>query len=266
MLRSLTAFALLTTHGFAQDRIPSHCIAIAEGPETLWHAAYTDPVAAETVRITYLDHAMFMLQTEGGLSAVTDYTGYLGSADFVPTVATMNHAHSSHMTSNPDPRIPHVLEGWGEFGEGVDHHLELGEMLVRNVQTNIRLGMDGVEDNGNSIFIFEVAGLCIGHLGHLHHEPSEEDYARIGRLDVVFAPVDGGRTLDLPTMIKVLGRLRSSVVIPMHWFGEGSLARFLIGIQDEFAVEIMDGPETVVSLKGLPQRPTVVVLRPEFLK
>jgi hypothetical protein len=21
----------------------------------------------------------------------------------------------------------------------------------------------------NSIFIFEVAGLCIGHLGHLHH-------------------------------------------------------------------------------------------------
>jgi hypothetical protein len=24
--------------------------------------------------------------------------------------------------------------------------------------------------DGNSVFIFEVAGLCIGHLGHLHHE------------------------------------------------------------------------------------------------
>ena len=57
-------------------------------------------------------------------------------------------------------------------------------MLVRNVTTDIRGGFSGsrIEDN-NSIFVFEVAGLCIGHLGHLHHEPSDETYAAIGRLD-----------------------------------------------------------------------------------
>ena len=43
---------------------------------------------------------------------------------------------------------------------------------------------DEMERDGNSIFIFEVAGLCIGHLGHLHHELDEGHYAEIGRLDV----------------------------------------------------------------------------------
>ncbi|MEL6587848.1 MAG: MBL fold metallo-hydrolase, partial [Pseudomonadota bacterium] len=78
-------------------------------------------------------------------------------------------------------------------------------------------------------------------------------------------PVDGGLTLDLPTMIRVLQRLRSSVVIPMHWWGRGSLDRFLAGMSEEFAVDVRDASSLEVSLRSLPSRPTVVVLRPSFL-
>ncbi|MEY9138330.1 hypothetical protein ACVIWV_010144 [Bradyrhizobium diazoefficiens] len=30
-----------------------------------------------------------------------------------------------------------------------------------------------------------VAGLCIGHLGHLHHKLDDSHFAQIGRLDIV---------------------------------------------------------------------------------
>lgn len=269
MLRHVAALLLLAAPAAAQDRIPSHCIAVADaapGLEFLHHAAHTDPVPQDSVRIRYLQHAMFLIQTAGGLSAATDYTGWLGPADFVPTVVTMNHAHSSHWTSRPDPRIPHVLQGWGEHhGETADHHLDLGEMLVRNVSTDIR-SYGGVEENGNSIFVFEVAGLCIGHLGHLHHEPNDEQYAALGRLDVVIAPVDGGYTMDLPTMIRVVQRLRSSVVIPGHWFSYEGLDRFLAGMSDDFLIERPGGSEVVLSLRTLPARPTIVVLEPQALE
>ncbi|MEM9639301.1 MAG: MBL fold metallo-hydrolase, partial [Pseudomonadota bacterium] len=118
---------------------------------------------------------------------------------------------------------------------------------------------------GNSIFVFELAGLCVGHLGHLHHEPSAAQYAALGRLDVVMAPVDGGYTLDLPTMIRVLKRLKSSVVIPMHWFSLYGLDEFLVGMADEFAVVEVGGPALDISLDRLPTRPTVMVLRPALL-
>jgi L-ascorbate metabolism protein UlaG (beta-lactamase superfamily) len=263
------ALSLLAATGQAQDRIPSHCIAVAQsapGLEYLHKASFRDPLPADTVRINYIDHASFMIQTTGGLNAVTDFTGFIGNVDLIPDVVTMNHAHSTHWTANPDPAIPHVLRGWGQvFGEGVDHYLDLGEMLVRNVPTDIR-SFRGVEERGNSIFIFEVAGLCIGHLGHLHQEPSPEQYAAIGRLDVVMAPVDGGLTLDLPTMMRVVGRLRSSVVIPMHWFGDGTLRAFVDGMSTQFAVVDAGESSLELSLATLPRQPTIVVLRPQLLQ
>lgn len=248
----------------AQDRRPSHCIALAQAPgfEYVHRAAFGDPLADYTVRLSYIDHATFILETAGGLSVATDYTGFLGVRDFVPDVATMNHAHGSHWTPSPDPRIKHLLKGWQE-----DHHLDLGEMLVRNVTTDIRSAFSGgVEVDGNSIFVFEVGGLCIGHLGHLHHEPDQAQYAALGRLDVVMAPVDGGLTLDLPTMVKVLSRLKSSIVIPMHWWGQGSLNRFVAGLGREFKVERPASSSLEISVRSLPKQPTVVILHPAFLR
>ncbi|MGR3703888.1 MAG: MBL fold metallo-hydrolase [Paracoccaceae bacterium] len=263
------ALSTLAATAQAQERIPSHCIAVAEaapGLEYLHRASFRDPLPADTVRINYIDHASFLIQTTGGLNAVTDFTGFIGNVDLIPDVVTMNHAHGTHWTAAPDPAIPHVLRGWGEvFGEGVEHYLDLGEMLVRNVPTDIR-SFRGVEARGNSIFIFEVAGLCIGHLGHLHQEPSPEQYAAMGRLDVVMAPVDGGLTLDLDTMMRVVGRLRSSVVIPMHWFGEGTLRAFVDGMSTQFAVVDAGESSLELSLTSLPRQPTIVVLRPQLLQ
>jgi L-ascorbate metabolism protein UlaG (beta-lactamase superfamily) len=267
LILSLILFALPAA---AQDRRPSHCIAIAEadpGLDYVQLASFGSPLPdRDTVRINYVAHATFLIETAGGLTAATDYTGFLGATTLIPDIVTMNNAHETHFTGFPDPAIPHVLEGWAKGGVAADHYLDLGEMLIRNVPTDVR-GYDRavVRKEGNSIFVFEVAGLCIGHLGHLHHEPDEMQYASLGRLDVVMAPVDGGMTLDLPTMIRVLTRLRSSVVIPMHWFGGYSLDRFLAGIAEEFEVRRPGLSSLEVSLRSLPPRPTVIVLEPAYL-
>ena len=269
MIRLFLIFLLLGSTAAAQDtRRPSHCIAIADaapGIEYLHKASFRDPLPDYTVRISYLSHASFLIQSPRGVSAVTDYTGFIGNVDFTPDVVTMNHAHETHWTAFPDPAIAHALKGWGEYGKGIDHYLTVGDMLIRNVSTDIRSG-GGVEEEGNSIFVFEVEGLCIGHLGHLHHEPDPAQYAALGRLDVVMAPVDGGMTLDLPTMIRVLKRLRSSVVIPMHWFGDSTLERFLDGMANDFAIDLVRDNTIEVSLRTLPDRPTVKVLFPRYLR
>lgn len=254
----------------AEERRPSHCIAIADaapGLTFLHKASWTDTLPDYTVRISYIAHASFLIQTRGGLNMVTDYTGFIGTTRMIPDVVTMNHAHDTHWTAFPDPAIPHVLQGWGDFGEGIDHHLNLGEVLIRNVSTDIRSAFGGgVEAEGNSIFIFEAEGLCIGHLGHLHHVPSDAQFAALGRLDVVMAAVDGGTTMPLPEMIEVLQRLKSSVVIPMHWFSDYSLTAFLTGIAGDFDVRRTGETSLEVSLKTLPDRPTVVVLEPRYLR
>ncbi|MBT9382678.1 MBL fold metallo-hydrolase [Pseudooceanicola sp. CBS1P-1] len=271
MIRSacLALAALLPIPLQAQTGAPvSHCIAIAQalpGASLVHRAAYSDPVPDYSVRLRYLTHSAYLIQSAGGVSAVTDYPGYLGSAAFLPDIVTMNHAHGTHFTAHPDPAIPHVLRGWSEtFGQPADHLRQVGDMLVRNVSTDIRAG-GGVEENGNSIFIFEVEGLCIGHLGHLHHEPNDAQYAAIGRLDVVMVPVDGGMTLDTDSMVRVVERLRSSLVLPMHWFSGASLQAFLERVSDSFAISRPGLSEVTLSLRDLPARPTILVLEPRTL-
>jgi len=134
---------------------------------------------------------------------------------------------------------------------------------VRNVTTNVRggFGQSGdLQRDMNSIFVFEVSGLCIAHLGHLHHTLAEEHLDALGRIDVVLAPVDAGYTLNVDDMIVVLSQINAPLVIPMHYFGQATLARFLARLGEHYAIETSPIPVVTLSRATLPRMPTVPVL------
>ena len=263
MTRLAAALALILTlplPGLAQERLASHCIALAEGPAAAIPARLGEGLEPDRVLIRYLHHASLAIVTPEGIVAVTDYTGLLGTTDLVPDVVTMNNSHGTHWTPDPDPRIPHVLKGWPEGGRPAEHRLDLGAMLVRNVTTDTRGPFgEGARKDGNSIFIFEAGGLCIGHLGHLHTRLSDQQYGAIGRLDILMVPIDGGMTQSLGSMSEIATRLYSSMILPMHRHST-PLGEFLGLMGEGFAVDYRDGRSLEVTLKTLPDRPTIVVL------
>jgi L-ascorbate metabolism protein UlaG (beta-lactamase superfamily) len=240
--------------------VASDCLAMARGPAQIEPVVYEPAViAADEVQVTYVGHSTFIIESHQGIRIATDYAGYAGG--IVPDVVTMNRAHSSHYTDYPDPQIRHVLRGWNPEGGPAHHDLLVGDVRIRNVTTDIRGGMVGRLPDGNSIFVFEVAGLCIGHLGHLHHELGSGHLGLIGRLDVVMVPVDGGYTMAQVNMMNVLKELKARLVIPMHYFGPTTLARFLNTARSEgFAVERVAEPTLILSQDALPDVPTVRVL------
>ena len=236
----------------------STCLAVARDLSAplvrLASAGARDPY---TVRISFQGHSTFLIESPQGVTVATDYAGWLTDR-IVPTAVTMNNAHSTHFTMSPDPRIERVFKGWPDnAGEIARHNEMVGDVLVRNVTTDIMRW--GTRADGNSIFIFEVAGLCIGHLGHLHHRLSSDHYTKIGRLDVVMIPVDGGLTMSHETVREIIARLRSSVVLPMHVRSVGALPRF-IGRLDGMPVRRHREHWLELSLRNLPKTPTVIVM------
>jgi L-ascorbate metabolism protein UlaG (beta-lactamase superfamily) len=214
----------------------------------------------DQVRITYVGHATFLIESPELVRIATDYNDYV-RPPIVPDIATMNHAHSTHYTDNPDPAIKYVLRGWGPSEtEPANWDVKYKDVRVRNVPTNIRNWAGGTERYGNSIFIFEMANLCIAHLGHLHHTLTQQQLDEIGRPDVVMAPVDGNLTLDLDGMMEVLSALKAQIIIPMHFFNPFTLARFLDRAAQNWPVEQAEIPSFVVSKATLPDKPKVLVL------
>jgi len=214
----------------------------------------------DQVRITYVGHASFLIESPQLVRIVTDYNDYV-RPPVAPDIITMNHAHSTHYTDRPDPAIKHVLRGWGPTpDQPARHDVTVGDVRVRNVPTNIRDWSGGTERHGNSIFIFEVANLCIAHLGHLHHTLTQQQLNEIGRVDIVFVPVDGSYTLDLEGMLEVLQALKAPQMIPMHFFSIYTLQRFLERARQNWEVETSEIPSILVSKATLPTTPKVTVL------
>lgn len=252
--------------GPSQDRpAVSQCQAIAEGLPGATFASFSgsalSPLKAgltgEDVKITYIGHSTFDIQTPAGISIATDYSGWYRPPE-LPTVVTMNKAHSSHYTLTPDPGIKYVLHGWSDVpGDKAKISLTVGDTYIRNVTTDIRAGYGASEPDGNSIFIFEVAGLCIGHLGHLHYELTDSHYTEIGRLDIVMVPVDGGLTMGSDSMSRVIKRLRSALILPMHQ--SRPLRSFLSMFGKDFDIIYGDDNSITVSMRSLPKKPTIYV-------
>ncbi len=245
----------------------SRCLAVSQAPTlgprldgAIRRVSLDGALGATEVRLTFVGHSTFLIETAGGVRAVTDYNDYV-RAEVVPDIATMNRAHSTHYTDSPDPRIAHVLRGWNPAGGPVSHDIEVLDLHVRNVLTNIRDGGSGSTIGyGNSIFIFEIAGLCIGHLGHLHHTLTPEQLAAIGQLDVVLVPVDGGYTMDIAGMVEVVRTLRARLIIPMHYFNDYTLTRFIDRMKADFLVETASSSEILLSARLLPAEPKILVL------
>jgi L-ascorbate metabolism protein UlaG (beta-lactamase superfamily) len=217
-------------------------------------------LARDQVAIRYIGHATFEIETPMGVRIATDYNA-IHRPDRLPRIVTMNGAHGTHFTMNPDPGIEHVLMGWNPDGGPMDHDLLVDDVRIRNIQTNIR-GWDGETRRlGNSIFVFEVADLCIAHLGHLHHRLTDNDLARLGTIDIVFAPVDNASTLRLDSMLDVLKAVSPRLIIPMHAYTYGSLEGFTARMVSEgYALTLSDTPLLIASRATLPAETTVLVL------
>jgi L-ascorbate metabolism protein UlaG (beta-lactamase superfamily) len=255
----LVACFVAAPAAFSQEaQQQSSCLAMAGEFSGVVKAAFS-PVQAErgAVTITYAGHSTYVIETPSGVRIATDFSGYYG-ANPLPRVVTMNKAHSTHYTGTPDPAIEYVLRGWNPQGGPVRHALTIDDVFIRNIPTDIRSG-GGMEADGNSIFVFEVAGLCIGHLGHLHHRLEDAHYAAIGRLDIVMVPIDGGMTQSLANMQEITDRLHASIVLPMHR-NATPIGEFTAMMGEAFEVSFHGGRSFSASLSDLPRRPTILVL------
>lgn len=275
--------ALFLAAGALSTGASARCLPVAERldgpPARIWQAqdkAPADPKSAApksvnrgpalppgAVEMTFLGHSSFLIRTHENAAAITDYNGHLRAA-FPPDIVTMNRAHDSHFTEAVEPGVTHILKGWMENGKIPVHDVSVRDLRVTNVQTNIRRYLtDAGGVAGNSIFIFESAGLCIAHLGHLHHALMRDHAGRVGSIDIMLAPIDNSYTMSHETLMKVIATLRPQVVIPMHYgYAAGALQAFVTMMRaQKFDIRAVKGSTARFSKAGLPARQTVVVLQ-----
>jgi L-ascorbate metabolism protein UlaG (beta-lactamase superfamily) len=76
----------------------------------------------------------------------------------------------------------------------------------------------GTERGPNTIFVFELDGVRVCHMGDFGQSRlREEQAAAIGEVDLLILPVGGGPTIGAEGAMAIIERLRPRWVVPMHY-------------------------------------------------
>lgn len=166
------------------------------------------------MKIRWLGHACFLLTARDGTRILTDpfdeSVGYLVpavEADYV----TVSHDHFDHDYVKAVKGAPRVIASAGEHRVGKN-----GEIYIKGIPT-FHDDVGGRKRGPNLVFVMEIDGIRVCHLGDLGHMLTPEQKSGIGRVDVLMVPVGGTYTIDALGAAQVVAVLAPKVVIPMHY-------------------------------------------------
>lgn len=161
--------------------------------------------------IRYHGHSMFELESAQGYRVVTDpfdeTVGY-PMKEIKADAVTVSHGHFDHAYTACCPGA-RVLDRAGEW------------FLAPNVRArtvdSFHDDARGQKRGGNLIFVYEIDGLTLCHLGDLGHELDKETLAAIGPVDLLMLPIGGTYTVDSPAAYRVVQAMKPRVILPMHY-------------------------------------------------
>ncbi len=183
-------------------------------------------------------------------------TGYLmpkQTADIV----TVSHEHAGHANLNGVKPEYEIVRGPGEY--------EMHDVFITGIRT-YHDTMRGKERGYNTVYLIELEGMVICHLGDLGHALTEEQAEAMSNIDVLLVPAGGGAVVAPAQAAEITGQLEPKVVIPMQYAtaqGDGKLGELepfckLLGVAMPTAED-----KLVLRQSDLGETMRLVVLTPE---
>jgi L-ascorbate metabolism protein UlaG (beta-lactamase superfamily) len=234
----------------------------------------TPAPAAGTVQLQWLGQSCFLLTSSQGTKLLIDPpnppTGYSIDPISGVDVVLVTHEHSDHNYVALATGSPLILRGLSATGwNTIDQKVK--DIRIYSISPAIPIYHDtqqGAQRGRNTIFVLEVDGLRLAHLGDLGHLLTPEAVQAIGPLDVLMIPVGGFYTIDAAGATEVVGQLGNpKVVLPMHYKTPKTSASWRGTVVDPFlegkTVQRPNSTTIRLSKATLPAQSTVVVLNYE---
>lgn len=206
------------------------------------------------MKITYLAHASFLIETKTGVKILTDpYDNSVGYTVFElsPDIVLTSHKHFDHGYTG-------ALKGDFTLVDKPEEYNVKG-VKIRGIKT-FHDQEAGQKRGENIVFVIEDE-FSVAHLGDLGHELEKEHLEKIGRVDILLIPVGGVYTIDAKAAYNVAKTINPKIIIPMHYKTEK--LKFDLGRLEEFTklfnnVEYANSCE--IEIRELPETQKVIVL------
>jgi L-ascorbate metabolism protein UlaG (beta-lactamase superfamily) len=219
----------------------------------------------EAVEIKYIGHSCFRLKGKKTTLVMDPFDSKMVGLTMPKVkadIVTVSHDHKDHnaveRVQPADRDRVFLIDRPGEY--------EVGGIGVIGVKT-WHDDKKGSERGDNLVYVAQMDGVIVAHLGDLGHVLSDKQVSNIGAVDVLLLPVGGKFTIGPSEAVKVVDQLSPSIVIPMHYKQKGMGESFaeLLTLEEVTSKmgwgEVVREDKLVVKKESLPDEMQVVVLK-----
>ncbi len=207
------------------------------------------------MEVYWLGHSCFRLRGRDA-TVLTDpcppTTGYkIGKVNTDIVTISRDHPESSHRAAVAGQA--RFLDGPGEY--------EIAGVLITAVDTDRADRDDG--HSRNLSFVIEIDDIKVCHLGDIQRVPAGDEVEGLAGIDILLAPVGGGRFMAAEKAAEIVSLLEPKIVIPMLYKTDASKGDF--EAVDHFIKEMgteAKAPEQRLNIakSGLPDDMTLTLL------
>jgi L-ascorbate metabolism protein UlaG (beta-lactamase superfamily) len=208
------------------------------------------------VDITWLGHSCFKIRGSQAIIVTDPFppdTGYtLGK--ITADIVTVSHPHPSHSYNEGISGENHLVRGPGEY--------EISGVLMLGIST-FHDAVKGQARGKNTVYLMEVDGVALCHLGDIGHVLSDGQAEELGNVDILMVPVGGVSTINASMAAETVRKLEPKIVLPMH-YKTPRTTRELEPVDNflkEMGVSLAEPrPKLTISKSNLPLSTQVIVL------
>jgi len=162
------------------------------------------------MEINWLGHSCFRIKGNRTIVITDPYSPELGYSLDKPVarIVTISHQHPGHSYIVGIGGEPKPITGPGEY--------EISDVFIIGLAT-FHDAEEGKKRGKNTVYIIEMDGVLICHLGDLGHVLTVGQVEDLGKVDVLLIPVGGVSTLNAPAAAEVVRQIEPKIVVPMHY-------------------------------------------------
>jgi L-ascorbate metabolism protein UlaG (beta-lactamase superfamily) len=208
------------------------------------------------MEIIWLGHSCFLIKGKGKTILTDPCHPDLGYRLSQPEadIVTLSHFHRGHSYVEGVANDPKQIKSPGEY--------EIGGTFVTGIGS-FHDDKKGELRGRNTIFVIEMDGVTLCHLGDLGHPLDSHLIEEIGDVGILFLPVGEVSTIPIDTATEIIRQLEPPIVIPMHYKTKaftgnlGPLDKFL----DTMRIRELEAkPKLSITFSSLPSSTQTVVL------
>ena len=207
--------------------------------------------------ITWLGHSCFLVRGKEKTIITDPYHPDLGYRLGEPEadIVTISHSHPGHSYIEGVANDPRQIRIPGEY--------EIGGTVITGV-ASFHDNKKGEVRGKNTIYVIEMDGVTLCHLGDLGHPLDSHLIEELGDIGVLFLPVGEVSTIPIDTAMEIVRQLEPPIVVPMHYKTEaftgnlGPVSKFL----DTMRIKDLEArPKLSITSSSLLGSTQIVVLK-----